>query len=70
MKKIVIIYWKQQDLVPEFRGNMKHDYSPEKLSEIIQVIISHNLSVMIRPNMALNGEDILVYIDKGKFAQS
>lgn len=68
MKKIVIAYWREQDLVPEFKDNMVHDYSPEKLSEIIQIIVSHGLSAMVRPSLPPSGH-MLIYVNNGGFKQ-
>lgn len=70
MKKIVVAYWKEQDLISQFENNCVFDYSLKKQSEIIQIIIEHGLSSMIRPNMGNDKDTLLIYIGKGRFGQS
>jgi hypothetical protein len=70
MKKIVVVYWKQHNLIPYFEHNSEFEYSIEKQSEIIQIIIECGLSVMVRPNMGTYQDTLLIYIDKGRFVQS
>jgi gamma-glutamyl:cysteine ligase YbdK (ATP-grasp superfamily) len=70
MKKIVVVYWKEHDLIPYFEHNSEFEYSVEKQSEIVQIIIERGLSVMVRPNMGHDKNTLLVYIDKGRFGQS
>lgn len=70
MKTIQVIYWKQSNLIDSLIHNSFFDYSIEKRNEIIQTVIDHNLSLMIRPNMGLDGHTLVIYIDKGRFVQS
>jgi gamma-glutamyl:cysteine ligase YbdK (ATP-grasp superfamily) len=70
MKKIVVVYWKEHDLIPYFEHNSEFEYSVEKQSEIVQIIIERGLSAMVRPNMGHDKNTLLVYIDKGRFGQS
>lgn len=70
MKKIVVAYWKEHNLIPYFENNSEFEYSIEKQSEIVQIIIENGLSAMVRPNMGLNKDVLLIYIGKGKFVQS
>ena len=70
MKKIVVAYWKEHDLIPYFEHNCEFEYSVEKQNEIVQIIIERGLSVMVRPNMGTYQDTLLIYIDKGRFGQS
>ena len=70
MKKIVVAYWKEHDLIPYFEHNSEFEYSVEKKSEIVNIIIERGLSVMVRPNMGTYQDTLLIYIDKGRFGQS
>ena len=70
MKKIVIAYWKEHNLIPYFEHNSVFEYSIEKQSEIVQIIIERGLSVMVRPNMGTYQDTLLIYIDRGRFGQS
>jgi hypothetical protein len=70
MKRIVITYWKERDLIPFFNENSVFDYSPAKQAEVIQIIIDAGFSVMVRPNMGSDKDTLLIYIDKGRFGQS
>lgn len=70
MKKIVVAYWKEHNLIPCFEHNSEFEYSIEKQSEIVQIIIERGLSVMVRPNMGTYQDTLLIYIDKGRFTQS
>lgn len=70
MKKIVVAYWKEAGLIPYFDNNYEFDYSIEKRNEIIQIIVEHGCSLMIRPNIGLTKDTLLIYIDKGRFGQS
>lgn len=70
MKKIVIAYWKQHDLIPCFEQGSEFEYSIEKQNEIVQTIIEHGFSAMVRPNMGVDKDTLLIYIDKGRFGQS
>jgi gamma-glutamyl:cysteine ligase YbdK (ATP-grasp superfamily) len=70
MKKIVVTYWKEYNLIPYFEHNSEFEYSVEKQSEIVQIIIERGLSAMVRPNMGHDKNTLLVYIDKGRFGQS
>jgi hypothetical protein len=70
MKKIILVYWKERDLIPCFTNNSIFEYSIEKQSEIIQKIIECGLSVMVRPNFGENKDVLLIYIDKYNFNQS
>ena len=70
MKKIIVAYWKQHDLIPYFNHNQEFDYSIEKQNDIINIIIEYGLSAMVRPNMGENKDIMLIYIDKGRFTQS
>lgn len=70
MKKIVVAYWKEHNLIPYFEHNSEFEYSIEKQSEIVQIIIERGLSVMVRPNMGTYQDTLLIYIDKGRFGQS
>jgi hypothetical protein len=53
-------------LIPYFENNSVFEYSIEKQSEIVQIIIEHGLSVMVKPNMC-EGDTLLIYIGKGVF---
>lgn len=70
MKTIVIAYWKEENLIPGFEQNSVFEYSVEKQSQIIQIIIERGLSVMARPNMGENKDILLIYISKSRFDQS
>lgn len=70
MKKIIVAYWKEHDLIPYFENNCEFKYSIEKQGEIIQIIIERGFSAMIRPNMGNDKDTLLIYIDKGRFGQS
>jgi hypothetical protein len=70
MKKIVVAYWKERDLIPYFEHNSEFEYSVEKQSEIVNIIIERGLSVMVRPNIGTYQDTLLIYIDKGRFRQS
>ena len=70
MKKIVVAYWKEKDLIPYFEHNCVFEYSVKMQNEIIQVIIERGLSAMVRPNMGDEKYTLLIYIDKGRFGQS
>ena len=67
MKKIVVAYWKEHDLMSYFEHNSVFEYSTKKQSEIVQMIIEHGLSVMIKPNMGNDKDSLLIYISRGKF---
>ena len=70
MKKIVVVCWKEDNLIPYFINNSVFEYSVEKQSEIVQIVIEHGLSAMVRPNMGNDKNTLLIYIDKGRFTQS
>lgn len=70
MKKIVVAYWKEHGLIPYFDNNYEFEYSVEKQNEIIQIIVERGYSLMIRPNIGLTKDTLLIYIDKGRFGQS
>ena len=70
MKKIIVAYWKGRDLIPHIEHNSEYEYTIDKQNEIIQTILEHELSVMIRPNMGNNKDILLIYIDEGRFGQS
>ena len=70
MKKIVVVYWKERGLIPYFEHNHEFEYSVEKQSEIVNIIIERGLSAMVRPNMGTYQDTLLIYIDKGRFGQS
>jgi hypothetical protein len=70
MKKIIVVYWKERDLIPYFENNCEFEYSIEKQSEIVQIIIERGFSAMVRPNMGHNKDTLLIYIDRGRFGQS
>lgn len=67
MKKIIVTYWKEHDLIPYFRDNSVFDYSVETQSEIIQMILERGLSVMVKPNMGFKDDILLIYINRGSF---
>ena len=70
MKKIVVAYWKEHNLIPYFEKNSEFEYSIEKQSDIVQIIVEYGLSVMVRPNMGTYKNTLLIYIGKGSFEQS
>lgn len=70
MKKIVVASWKGHNLIPDFEHNSEFEYSIEKQNEIVQTIIEHGFSAMVRPNMGTYQDTLLIYIDKGRFTQS
>jgi hypothetical protein len=79
MKKITVAYWKWNinfsdlylhNLIPYFKNNCTFDYSIEKQNEIVQIIIEHGFSVMLRPNLGEDKDTLIIYIDKGRFGQS
>ena len=70
MKKILVSYWKERNLIPYFEHNSEYEYSVEKQSEIVNIIIEQGLSIMVRPNIGENKDTLLIYIDKGRFGQS
>lgn len=70
MKKILVTYWRERNLISYFDNNCEFEYSIEKQNEIVQIIIERGLSVMIRPNMGDNKDTLLIYIDTGRFGQS
>ena len=67
MKKILVTYWDENNLIPYFEHNSEFEYSVAKQSEIVQIIIERGLSVMIRPNMGTYHDTLLIYIDNGRF---
>lgn len=67
MKKIVVTYWSEGNVIPYFENNSVFEYSIEKQNEIIQIIIDSKFSVMIRPNMGFDKETLLIYIGTGAF---
>ena len=70
MKRIVIAYWKEHNLIPFFKDNSVFDYSQENQNMVINKIIEVGFSAMLRPNMGEDKDTLLVYIDKGRFGQS
>ena len=70
MKRIVITYWKEHNLIPFFKDNSVFDYSQENQNMVINKIIEAGYSAMLRPNMGEDKDTLLVYIDKGRFGQS
>lgn len=70
MKKIIVTYWKERDLIPYFAHNCEYEYTVQTQNEIVEIIIERGLSVMIRPNMGENSDTLLIYIDNGRFGQS
>lgn len=70
MKKILIHYWKERDLIPYFQHGQKFDYSVKTQNEIIQTILERGLSVMVKPNMGENKDVLIIYISKYNFHQS
>ena len=70
MKRIVITYWKEHNLIPFFKDNSVFDYSQENQNMVINKIIEVGFSAMLRPNMGEDKDTLLVYIDKGRFGQS
>lgn len=70
MKKIVVAYWKEHNLIPHFEHNSVFEYTIEKQNEIIQIIIESGFSAMVRPNMGHDNDTLLICIDKGRFGQS
>ena len=70
MKKIVVAYWKRYNLIPYFTDNSVFEYSVEKQGEIVQTIIEHGFSAMVRPNMGNDKDTLLIYISEGRFCQS
>lgn len=70
MKRIIVAYWKERNLIPCFENNCEFEYSTEKQCEIVQTIIEHGLSAMVRPNIGNTKDTLLIYIDKGRFGQS
>ena len=70
MKKIVVAYWKEHNLIPYFEQNSEFEYSIEKQSDIVQIIVERGLSAMVRPNMGTYKNTLLIYIGKGSFEQS
>ena len=70
MKKIIVVYWKEKDLIPYFAHNSEYEYTVQTQNEIVQVIIERGFSAMVRPNMGENSDTLLIYIDKGRFGQS
>ena len=70
MKRILILYWKEINLISNLIHNSEFEYSIEKQNEIIQIILNNGLSVMLRPNQCENNDTLIVYISKNKFNQS
>ena len=70
MKTIVVYYWKDRNLIPLFEHNSEFEYSIEKQNKIIEIITNRGFSVMVRPNTGMEKDTLLIYIDKGRFAQS
>jgi len=70
MKKILIGYWKEHNLIPRYNHNQEFDYSVKKRDEIIHMVLEHGFSVMVRPNMGENKDVLIIYIDNGRFGQS
>jgi hypothetical protein len=70
MKKIFVIYWKERNLIPELNDYAEYEYSIETQNSIIQTILKHGLNIMLRPNMDVGKDTLLIYIDKGRFGQS
>ena len=70
MKKIIVVYWKERNLIPEFPDNCEFEYSAEKRNEIIQAATERGLSTMTLPNALTSGEAMVIYIGKGRLTQS
>lgn len=70
MKKIIIHYWKERDLIPYFQHGQEFNYSVKTQNEIIQVILERGLSVMAIPNIGENKDILIIYISKKHFHQS
>jgi hypothetical protein len=70
MKRILISYWREINLIDGLLHNSKFEYSIEKQNEIIQLILNNGLSVMLRPNQCENNNTLIIYISKNKFNQS
>ncbi len=70
MKKIVVTYWNNNELIPYFENNTLFEYSVKKQNEIIQKIIDEGFSVMLRPNMGVDSDILLIYISNGRFEES
>lgn len=70
MKRITVAYWKEHGLIPYFDNNCTFDYSPAKQAELTSIIIEAGYSAMLRPNMGLDKDVLLIYIDKGRFGQT
>lgn len=67
MKKIVVAYWKDCELIPYFQNNQTFDYSVEKQAEILNIIIERGFSAMVKPNMGFGDETLLIYISNESF---
>jgi hypothetical protein len=68
MKKILIAYWWERNLIPNLEHNSEFDYSLEFQREIFEGVLGLGLAIMARPN--INGDTLLIYISKDRFVQS
>lgn len=66
MKKIIVAYWIKRIIELPYEHNQVFEYSEKTRNEIINVILEHDYSVMLRP---LKTGDLMIWIDKGRFGQ-
>lgn len=62
---IQIVYWKTTYSDLKYKQNQTFEYSTRKRNLIIDDILSKGYSVMIR-----KFQNLVIYIDKGRFGQS
>ena len=65
MKKIIVAYWHDRIKELPYEHNSEFEYSLEKRNEIIDDLLSKNVSVMLRPSET----QLIIWIDKGRFGQ-
>ena len=70
MKKILIAYWKELNLIAGITHNQEFDYSIKKQNELTQMFMDAGYSIMLIPNMGNEKDTLLIWIDKGRFGQS
>ena len=69
MKKIIIYYWKELNLIPKYKHEQEFDYSTKKRNEIIHMVLEHGFSIMVKPYVGGTEDTLLIFISKNNFSQ-
>jgi len=65
MKKIKIGYWHSKIEGIKYEHLEEFEYSTKKRNEIVNYLLSKKCSVMLRPSE----NELIIWIDKGRFGQ-